>query len=272
MKHCTYCGAQLPDAAEFCSECGTKQVAVTQQPGQQTQSQQAPTQPQPQKQWQSQATAAQASSQTLQSLAAYVNRADRLGYIGAGIVALSVFMPLVTVVKLISINIMDLSKGLMLAIFAIAAISAYAVNKQKHAISAALGTGLLVFILAAVFKYNEGISAMQQSLLGQGLGALAREGGGFMKNLVGEAITLDWGLYLFAFGALLLVVAGMVYTLKSSERVVNLGNCLVAWKELLFAQVKIETHNVPAWAITIVELAVLGFIVYQANPLKDLHF
>lgn len=254
MKSCEKCGASIEDGAKFCSLCGAPQedrMAAEADPAQEmhpaAELQQPETPPD-----------AQENRKKLESLREQLSSTP---YISAAMVIFSVFMPWISLGRMFDVTIMDISKGLMLAIIFIGAASAYAILKKKnYVLSAAMGHALLIFAVIAFIRYQSLLSEVKKTIFGA---------------MASSAISLDWGGLLFLAGALnLCVVSVFLYMI---EQLLPQGGAFTGdvlfrtWKELACAKVKLTSIEVPAWVYSLVIGILLVLLFSQSGMNRMMH-
>ena len=182
-------------------------------------------------------------------------------YISAAGVIISVFLPWISLGKLFDVTIMDISKGLMLAIMFIGAASAHALLKKKnYVLSVAMGHSLLIFAAVAFVQYQSMISDLKKTFFGA---------------MAGSAISLDWGALFFLAGAISLCSVGVFMHLI--EQLLPQGGALTgevilhAWKDLAFAKVKVASIEVIAWVYALVIGILLVLLFSQSGMNRMMH-
>ena len=256
MKFCMKCGAQLPDDAEFCGACGTKQAKietehVTTDAAKETPA--AAAQPAAPKPASPQRPAVQAAD--IGKALGQLTLMEKLGYIGAILVGIASFLPFINLAGFVNLSLTDVSNGLMVVILVTAIASACFLYRGMSEVLAPIGTGLLVTILVALFKYFSLLSEVKKS----GFGAMA-----------GSAVKLDWGFYILLIGTLLLLSAGILGRLRAQDEAISGGTLVAAWKDSLTQPVRIEKFAVPGWVISVVIVALLVVIFTQAKPMQGM--
>ena len=253
MKSCEKCGASIEDGAKFCALCGAPQEEQTNLPA-------APVQMEGAGDEQQDALTAEAQ-ENVKKLKGLRENIASVPYISAGMIALSVFMPWISLGRMFDVTIMDISKGLMLAIIFIGAASAYTILKKKdYVLSAAMGHALLIFAVIAFIRYQVMISEMKKTIFGA---------------MAGSAISLDWGVLLFLVGTVnLCAVSVLLYMI---EQLLPQGGAFTGdvlfrtWKELACAKVKLASIEVPAWVSSLVIGILLVLLFSQSGMNRMMH-
>ena len=129
MKSCEKCGASIDEDVKFCPHCGASQEQPPDAAENPVKTADAEDVQQP-------VQTAEAEENT-KKLTKLRENLVVTSYISAGAVAVSVFMPWISLGKMIDVTIMDISKGLMLAIIFVGAASAHALLKKKNYVLAA---------------------------------------------------------------------------------------------------------------------------------------
>ena len=254
MKSCEKCGASIDENVKFCPLCGAPQedriaaeAAAAQEVHPAAELQQPGT-----------PSDAQENRKKLESLREQLASTP---YVGAAMVVLSVFMPWISLGRMFDVTIMDISKGLMLAIIFIGVASAYAILKKKnYVLSAAMGHALLIFAVVAFIRYQSLLSEVKKTIFGA---------------MASSAISLEWGGLLFLGGALnLCVVSVFLYAI---EQLLPQGGALAGdvlfrtWKELVRAKVKLASIEVPAWIYSLVIGILLVLLFSQSGMNRMIH-
>lgn len=250
MKFCMKCGAKLPDDAEFCGECGTRQPKLEEA------GQAAPPQPAadaPKAQPSAAPSAPKAAD--LGAIFSGMSFMDKLGYLGAILVAVGAFLPMVSIAGFVNLSLSDVSKGLMVVLLVCGIGSGVLLFRGVREVLAPVGTGLLVTILCGLFKYFSLLNEAKKSFFG---------------SMAGSAVKLDWGFYILLIGTLLLIFAGILAKLHAKDQAISGSALAGAWKDCLVEPVKIEGVSIPGWAVAVIVLALLIIIFSQADPMKGM--
>ena len=134
----------------------------------------------------------------------------------------------------------------------IGAASAYAAVKRKdYAVSAVMAQGLLLFAVGVFIRYHMVLSEMKKSFIG---------------GMVGNALSLDWGMLLFVVGALGLCAYGTV--MYAIEHLRQTGGALTGevllcqWKDLIWSKVKLSSIALTGWVYSVAIAALLLFLFF----------
>ncbi|WP_294160220.1 zinc ribbon domain-containing protein [uncultured Selenomonas sp.] len=256
MKFCMKCGAKLPDDAEFCGTCGTKQPKLetehaaadaTKEPSAAAPQPTAPKNAAPQQPTVQAADIGKALAQ--------LSFMEKLGYLGAILVGIASFLPFINLAGFMNLSLTDVSNGLMVVILVTAIASAFSLYRGVSEVLAPIGTGLLVTIIIALLKYFSLLSEAKKSAFGA---------------MAGSAVKLDWGFYILLIGTILVLFAGLLGKLRAKDEAISGGTLLAAWKDSLVEKVQIEKFAVPGWAIAVVIVALLVLIFTQAKPMQGM--
>jgi hypothetical protein len=136
-----------------------------------------------------------------------------LGIIGSALLILGIFLPIVSVMGLISISYFQAIQaspvqawtGLLLLLLGIASLVCALTNRYKILIA----TGVVSLCLLALDFVR----------LKSALGSAPPDAGEFGQQMA-SSVSIGWGLYVMAIGAILLIVAGVM---KNTAPVVNTG-------------------------------------------------
>ena len=147
MKSCSQCHSLIPDDAGFCPECGAKQPAQQQQINPQSGAQQGPSAQQQSQQYVQMAqsfaqTGAQTAQQLSQQFFAQVGsmmRWEKMAYIGLGMIAISVVLPLISVSIFSCLTSMvNISQIMTFAVLALCCLAGYYASEEKYNIPLAI--------------------------------------------------------------------------------------------------------------------------------------
>ena len=250
MKSCEKCGASIEEGAKFCSICGAPQTEEAAEAAPVPEMSAEPLD-------EPQDVLSAEAQENVKRLESLRERLATAPYVSAAMVVLSVFMPWISLGRMFDVTIMDISKGLMLAIIFVGAASAHAILKKKnYIVSAAMGHALLIFAVVAFIRYQSLLSEVKKTIFGA---------------MAGSAISLDWGALLFLVGAVCLCAESVV--LYTVEQLLPQGGALTGdvllrtWKELGCAKVKLASIEVPAWGYSLVMgiLLVMLFLLSGMN-------
>ena len=167
MKSCSQCHSLIPDDAGFCPECGAKQPAQQQQINPQSGAQQGPSAQQQSQQYVQMAqsfaqTGAQTAQQLSQQFFAQVGsmmRWEKMAYIGLGMIAISVVLPLISVSIFSCLTSMvNISQIMTFAVLALCCLAGYYASEEKYNIPLAINVGLLLTFAAIYCKLHFAIA------------------------------------------------------------------------------------------------------------------
>jgi hypothetical protein len=135
-----------------------------------------------------------------------------LGIIGASLLVLGVFMPLITLLGLISISYFQLSQlsavfstGIIVALIGIASLIMALKNTYRPLIAA--GVLAIVILLVDFFRIKSAIASGLPLL--QFPGARPGINPAMMGQALQSVIQISWGMFVMIAGAILLIVAGV---------------------------------------------------------------
>ena len=253
MKLCEKCGISIDENVKFCPHCGASQEQPPDAAENPVKTADAEDVQQP-------VQTAEAEENT-KKLTKLRENLVVTSYISVGAIVVSVFMPWISLGKMIDVSIMDISKGLMLAIIFVGAASAHALLKKKnYVLAAAMGHSLLIFAVIAFIRYQSAISELKKTLLGA---------------MAGAAISIDLGAMFFFVGVINLC-AGSVF-LYVTDQLLSQGTVLTgdiifrAWKELLCAKVKVASIEVSGWIYSLVIGILLIMLFSQSSLSRMVH-
>ena len=253
MKLCEKCGISIDENVKFCPHCGASQEQPPDAAENPVKTADAEDVQQP-------VQTAEAEENT-KKLTKLRENLVVTSYISVGAIVVSVFMPWISLGKMIDVSIMDISKGLMLAIIFVGAASAHALLKKKnYVLAAAMGHSLLIFAVIAFIRYQSAISELKKTLLGA---------------MAGAAISIDLGAMFFFVGVINLC-AGSVF-LYVTDQLLSQGGALAgdiifrAWKELLCAKVKVASIEVSGWIYSLVIGILLIMLFSQSSLSRMVH-
>ena len=253
MKLCEKCGASIDEDVKFCPHCGASQEQPPDAAENPVKTADAEDVQQP-------VQTAEAEENT-KKLTKLRENLVVTSYISVGAIVVSVFMPWISLGKMIDVSIMDISKGLMLAIIFVGAASAHALLKKKnYVLAAAMGHSLLIFSVIAFIRYQSAISELKKTLLGA---------------MAGAAISIDLGAMFFFVGVINLCAGSVL--LYVTDQLLPQGGALAgdvifrAWKELLCAKVKVASIEVSGWIYSLVIGILLIMLFSQSSLSRMVH-
>ena len=253
MKLCEKCGVSIDEDVKFCPHCGASQEQPPDAAENPVKTADAEDVQQP-------VQTAEAEENT-KKLTKLRENLVVTSYISVGAIVVSVFMPWISLGKMIDVSIMDISKGLMLAIIFVGAASAHALLKKKnYVLAAAMGHSLLIFAVIAFIRYQSAISELKKTLLGA---------------MAGAAISIDLGAMFFFVGVINLCAGSVL--LYVTDQLLPQGGALAgdvifrAWKELLCAKVKVASIEVGGWIYSLVIGILLIMLFSQSSLSRMVH-
>lgn len=253
MKLCEKCGVSIDEDVKFCPHCGASQEQPPDAAENPVKTADAEDVQQP-------VQTAEAEENTKKLTKLRENLVVTF-YISVGAIVVSVFMPWISLGKMIDVSIMDISKGLMLAIIFVGAASAHALLKKKnYVLAAAMGHSLFIFAVIAFIRYQSAISELKKTLLGA---------------MAGAAISIDLGAMFFFVGVINLCAGSVL--LYVTDQLLPQGGALAgdiifrAWKELLCAKVKVASIEVSGWIYSLVIGILLIMLFSQSSLSRMVH-
>lgn len=246
MKKCNRCQAEIENEALFCPECGAQQEreevqAVTVSP--------------------------QPEADTVQLLCKLSNvvKWEKIGYIGMGMVAISVVLPLVSISLLsMTTSMINISQLLSFAVLAFCCFAAYYFSEEKYNIALSIGLGFLLTFGIAYYKLYSAMANLGSTLknltssnvLGSEAALVLPLVQGFADKLIGMGI----GVYFLLAGALVLIVASAACRLARKKAVIDIGSVFAESKLALRETAEIGAQRLPAYLVTVLVAVILIFI------------
>lgn len=134
-----------------------------------------------------------------------------LGLIGASLLVLGFFMPLVSFLGLISLSYLDLlttvSARFITGLFVLALGGLSLALALKNSFRPLLGTGIAALLILC-FDFATYKSALAGRVPAAGTGTGGERLGQFLEQAAGILIRPSWGMYLLLAGSILLIIAG----------------------------------------------------------------
>lgn len=252
MKSCAKCGASIEDAASFCAHCGAPQEEHA-APAQADAAASSPVEmsaghaP----------GAAPASSETAEKIAAMQMRLQSMPYGSAVLIIISVFMPWVSLGRMFDVTVMDVSKGLMLGIIAIACAAVFSlVKRRNYVVGLAMAHSFILFAIAAFIKYQSALSEVKH---------------GFLGVMASSAISLDWGVIPFVVGALWLTVESVLLAAHAHGEPFEMNVLAARWKELATSKLNFASLELPTWVYSVVLAGLLFLLLMQSKAVQMMH-
>ena len=248
MKYCSQCGEPLSDDCLFCIKCGHKVGApgpsadynnvnsVNRDPQLSMQSVKETTS-NVANQFVSGVNNA-VNSQQAQGILGDPDKLIKIGYGGAILAAVSVFVPIIKVIG-IGVSTMDTDPITAVVFLLIAGLAGYGFNSGKYSMALAAGQTYLVMAILFFIGYQ---SKMHEA---------AKDG--FFGQMVGSAVSLGAGFYLFILASIVLIaVAGLIHKLKTNNVSGVVGSIVELEKEII----ELKNVKMPAWVCSVVLIVV----------------
>ena len=247
MKKCNNCGRDLPDNVVFCPECGTKTEQIV---NTNTNANTPPQSMQPPPETRPIATPPPPQPREVSSGNIDPSLFGKATYLGAGLVILSSFLPLVSVLGgLGSFSVSEISGIVTAAIIAFAAIALYFQAQGQVDLMPIIGTGLLLLLVVGVVEYNSAMDEVSK-FLGSGGKAAAK-----------AAFSFSAGFYAFTGGSILMCIGGSGCLAHQTGLALNFSGILSGWKEALLRTVVLGSLQIPGWVVSIVVTGILGLLI-----------
>ena len=288
MKSCSQCHSLIPDDAGFCPECGAKQPpqqvppAQPQPTPQQATAQQANPQaggqqgPLAQQQYVQMAqsfaqTGAQTAQQLSQQFFAHVGsmmRWEKIAYIGLGMIAISVVLPLISISIFSCLTSMvNISQIMTFAVLALCCLAGYYASEEKYNIPLSINVGLLLTFAVIYCKLHFAIADFFDKTK-QGAKAASQLGGGpdmafigsILQDSANKLVGLGIGVYFLLAGALIAIIACAACRLSRKKAPVNIGTICTEMKDAILEPVEMGGQRIPAFILTILVVGILLFI------------
>ncbi len=266
-RFCPQCGAELEVDARFCSECG---VPLEEAPQVAT-SQRTPRQSPPSTQ-QVLATSGAEAARIAQNLSQHfftqmgsVLRWEKLAYIGIGMTAISVILPLVSISLFAPATaIVAFSQGLSFILLALSVFGGYYASEGKYSIPISLNIGILATFSVIYFKLHSLLGDAGEKLKDAGnlgLNQDARLAMTLMKEYADKIVGMGLGVYFLLGGALIVMFACAACRLTKKNEPVNIGNVCNEVKSAVIESVEIGGQSLPGFVISIIVVLMLIFLV-----------
>ena len=267
MKKCTNCHHEIEDDAVFCPECGTAQASLQQNDNKQIN----PKDSSPTTQQVLAASGAEAAriaqnlSQHLFSRMGNVLRWEKLAYVGLGMTAISVILPLVSISLVAPITAMvAFSQMLSFVIIALSVIGGYYASEEKYNIPISINLGILATFSVIYYKLHSLLGDAGEKL--KELGALSRDpSAAFVMKLIKEyadkIIGMGLGVYFLLGGALVAIFACSACRLTKKNAPINIGNICSEVKLSITEAAELGGQSLPGFIISIIVILLLIFLV-----------
>ncbi len=267
MKKCSNCHHEIEDDAVFCPECGTAQDSLPQNDNKQA----TPKDPSPTTQQVLAASGAEAAriaqnlSQHLFSRMGSVLRWEKLAYVGLGMTAVSVILPLVSISLVAPITAMvAFSQMLSFVIIALSVLGGYYASEEKYNIPISINFGILAAFSEIYYKLHSLLGDAGEKI--KDLGALSRDPSAafamkLMKEYADKIIGMGLGVYFLLGGALVAIFACAACRLTKKNEPINIGNICNEVKLSITEVAELGGQNLPGFIISIIVVLLLIFLV-----------
>lgn len=252
MKHCERCQTELEDSASFCSECGMPQAQneVPEKPAAEPPTPATPT--------------AQAATVKRENPLSSARRTlwEEAGYIGLGMTAVSVLLPLLSISLLSTVtSLMNVSQMLSFLLVVLCCFAAYFFKEAKYNIPLSVSLGILATFGGMYYKLYTALGDMKKTmaLLEQTQNRDAQFIMQILHSFADKLIGTGIGFYLLLAGALLTVIACAACRLVKKQAEVSLGSIFAECRLALTETAEIGSQKIPAYILTILTIAVLVF-------------
>lgn len=257
MKHCMRCQTELEDSASFCPECGMPQEK-NEAGEKETSAPPAPAAAAPIVQ------GASATTKENQPAAARRTLWEKAGYIGLGMTAVSVLLPLVSISLLSAVtSLMNVSQMLSFLLLALCCFAACYFKEEKYNIPLSVSLGILVTFGGLYYKLYTALGDMKKTmaLLEQMQNRDAQFVMQFLHSFADKLIGTGIGFYFLLAGALLTVVACASCRLAKKQAGIAVGSLFTECRLALMETAEIGSQKIPAYILTVLTIAVLVFAV-----------
>ncbi len=198
-----------------------------------------------------------AADNTAEKIAALQERLQTMPYGSAVLIVISVFMPWVSLGRMFDVTIMDVSKGLMLGIIAIACAATFAlVKRRNYVVGLAMAHSFLLFAVAAFFKYESMVSELKH---------------GFLGVMASSAVSLDWGVIPFIVGALWLTAESVILAAAADGAPLEVSVLAARWRALAASKLKLASIELPAWVYSLILAGLLFLLLTQSKAAHMMH-
>ena len=233
-RYCIQCGTSLSGEDEYCPECGKKQSETI-------------------------GAAANMNAEQARENRTFQNpTADHLkkaAYVGCVLLLLAAFMPLVTIIGMMNITILDISKPISLLLFVVCIGAAYAAMRDKYEFLPVVSNGFILLFLAGLYKYQSAMNEAKKSFFGA---------------MAGQAVSVGWGVYSFLVGSIVLGIAGLGCSLLMKGEPLAAEQYVSRWKNSILLPLQIGSARLPGIVWSIALAGIFIGVAMQANPLKSL--
>lgn len=274
MKKCIKCGHDMSDDAKFCSKCGSKQELVSLEKIDDSAKKSVEPEksenfqkinevsidknvvenvPEESQKVEFKEKSSDSNPNTDTPITSSTLR--NVAFAALAITANSVFMPMFKIVGLMDISMMDYSKTLAIVVLAVCGLSLRALLNKQYEFLTVAAQGMLLFFLAVYIQYDQALSDLRRN---------------FWGAMAGKAVTVEWGVYAFLIGTLVIGVVGILYGIISQSKAISFDQMCQQWREYTLKEVEIYGIKLQGFVWVIGLALVLLFLTSQANPVNNL--
>jgi len=189
---------------------------------------------------------------------------EKAGYIGLGMTAVSVLLPLVSISLLSAVtSLMNVSQILSFILLALCCFAVCFFKEEKYNIPLSVGLGILVTFGGLYYKLYTALGDMKKTmaLLEQLQNRDAQFVMQFLHSFADKLIGTGIGFYFLLAGALLTVVACASCRLVKKQADIAIGSLFAECRTALLETAEIGSQKIPAYILTVLTIAVLVFAV-----------
>ncbi len=269
MKKCVQCHCDLQDDAMFCSDCGAAQPEHKPDQSNQT-NQQGVSQPTTQQVLAQAGTdtarIAQQLSEHIFSQVSNVLRWEKLAYIGMGMTAISVVLPLISISLISCITSMvSISQMLSFVMLSLCCIAGYYASEEKYNIPLSINVGILVTFSVIYYKLytvvsDAGEKISELSKLGKGVDPQAAFAMSLLKEYADKIVGLGMGVYFLLAGTLVVIIACSACRLSKKKLPINIGSICNEVKLALMDSAEMAGQKLPGFVVSILVVLLLLFV------------
>jgi len=267
MKKCTNCNQTIQDEAMFCPECGAKQDATENNVDLSNgyEKNQMTTQ-KIIEQGSDAVRMAQQVSQQIFSRVGHVVRWEKLSYIGVGMVAISVMLPLISISLLSGITSMvSISQMLTFVLLAFCCVAGYYTSEEKYNIPLSINVGILATFAVIYYKLHMVVSDASKEIeelskIGMGNNPQAAFAMGLIKQYADKVVGLGIGVYFLLAGTLIVIIACATCRLSKKNEPINIGSIFSESKVALTEQADLGGQKIPGFVLAVIVVLVLIFV------------
>ena len=248
MKKCVNCSTELMDDASFCTECGAAQPNATMEHEVQVVKSQTP-------------GYAKLITNTVHDVTGSMEMMSKIGYFGAFAVIASAFLPLVSLMGIVSISLSDVSKWSLAVIVLTGVLGIYSVLQKKYLVLPNLGTGLILIAIVGAYEYQLKMGELVKSV---------GDAGALVGALAEHVIKVDWGIYLFVIGSLAVCVAGLALQGLAEGRIISASVLVEKYKAALLYRISLGGAVIPGWILAVIVAVAFIIVTMETYSLKDI--